>query len=57
MIFFVGQSLRRGHNNGVAGVDANRIDVFHVADGDAVACTVSHYFVLDFLPAGDAALH
>ena len=57
LIFLVGKCLGRSHNDGVTGVHADRIQVFHVADGDAVSCSVAHHFVLDFLPAGDAALH
>ena len=36
---------------------AHGIDVFHVADRDTVSGAVAHHLVLDFLPAGDAALH
>ena len=32
-------------------MDAERIEVLHVADGDAVVVTVAHHFILDFLPA------
>ena len=35
----------------------NRIQVFHITNGDAVACTVTHYFVLDFFPSGDTSLY
>ena len=38
-------------------MNADRVQVFHVADGDHVACAVAHYLVLDFLPACDAALY
>ena len=38
-------------------MDADRVQVFHVADGDHVACAVAHYLVLDLLPACDAALY
>ncbi len=37
-------------------MDTDGINVFHVADGDAVAGRVAHHLVLDLLPAGDAAL-
>ena len=36
---------------------AHGIDVFHVADRDAVSRAVAHHLILDLLPAGDAALH
>ena len=35
----------------------NRIQVFHITNGDAVACTVTHYFVLDFFPSGDTSFY
>ena len=36
---------------------AHRIDIFHIADGDHITGTVTHYLVLDLFPAGDTALH
>ncbi len=53
----VRKGLARRDDDGVAGVDADGVDVLHIADGDAVAVAVPHHFVLDFLPAGDAALN
>ena len=38
-------------------MNADRIDVLHVADGDAVSCTVPHNLVLDFFPSGDASFN
>ena len=37
--------------------DPHRIEVFHRADGDDVACAVPHHLELDFLPARDALFH
>ena len=56
LVLVVRQRLGRCHDNGVARMDADRVEVFHVADGDAVIIAVAHDFVLDFLPAGYAAL-
>ena len=56
LILLVAQSLRRRNNDRVAGVDADRVNVLHVTDGDGVALVVAHYLVLDFLPACDALL-
>ena len=53
---FVRQGLTGRHDDGIARVDADRVEVFHIADGDAVAVPVAHHLVFDFLPAGDAAL-
>ncbi len=50
--FPVGQGLAGCHYDGVAGVYAHRVDIFHVADGDAVIRMIPHHFVFDFLPAG-----
>ena len=57
LYFFIAQSLCRSHNDGVAGVYANGVQVFHGADGDAVISSVADYFVFDFFPAGDAAFN
>ena len=38
-------------------MDADGIQVLHVADGDNVALGVTHDLVLDFLPAGNALLY
>ena len=56
LILLVAQGLRRRNNDRVAGVDADRVNVLHVTDGDGVALVVAHDLVLDFLPAGDALL-
>ncbi len=57
LIFLVRERLGRRHDNGIAGVNTDRIDVFHVADGDAVAGRVAHDLVFDLFPAGDRALN
>ena len=51
VIFAVGQSLRRSNHNRFARVDAERVEVFHVADRDAVVEAVAHHFILHFFPA------
>ena len=56
LVFLVGQGLRRRDDDGVAGVDAHRVDVFHVADGDARIAAVAHDLVLDLLPAEERSL-
>ena len=52
----VGQRLDRRDDDRVAGVDAERVDVLHRADGDARVVGVAHHLVLDLLPADEAAL-
>ena len=38
-------------------MDADGVQVFHIADGDDVALGVAHDLVFDLLPAGDALFH
>ena len=56
LVFVVGKCLRRGDDDAVAGMYADRVDVFHVADHDTIVGCVTDDFVLDFLPTGHAAL-
>lgn len=35
----------------------HRVEVFHIADGDAVALGIAHHLVFNFLPARDTALN
>ena len=56
LVFLVGQSLRGGDYDRVAGVYPHRVKVLHVADGDAGVRAVAHHLVLDLLPAGERAL-
>jgi hypothetical protein len=37
-------------------VNAHRVDVLHVTDGDAVVAPVAHHFVLNLLPAAQILL-
>ena len=54
VVFLVGQGLGGADHNGVAGVDAHRVDVLHVADGDGGVVRVPHHLVFDLLVALDA---
>ena len=38
-------------------MDADGVQVLHVADGDDVALVVAHDLILDLFPAGDALFH
>ena len=57
MIFNIAKGLARRNHNAVPGMNAHGIEVFHVADRDAIAFAISHHLVLHFLPAQQAALH
>ena len=54
LIFPICQSYSRGDNDTIAGVYADRIEIFHGADGDDVALAVTDHLKLDFFPAADA---
>ena len=38
-------------------MNTNRIDILHITYRDAVSVGITHYFVLNLFPAGDAALN
>ena len=57
LVLLVAQRLAGRHDDGIPRVHAHRVEIFHVADGDAVARAVADHFVFDFLPAGHAALN
>ena len=56
LVLLIRQRLGRSHDDGVTCVDANRVEVLHITYGDDIARRITHHLVLDFLPAGDAAL-
>ena len=51
LVFLVGQGLRRGDGDAVAGVHAHRVEVLDAAHDDAVVRGVADHFHLEFLPA------
>ena len=57
MVFVVGEGLRRGDDDALAGVDPERVHVLHVADRDAVVEAVADHLVFDFLPPAQGFLH
>ena len=57
VVFRVGQRLRGSNHDRFAGMDAQRVEVLHVADGDAVVITVAHHLVFYLLPAFQRLLH
>ena len=56
LVLDVGQRLRRGHRDRVAGVHAHGVDVLDGADDHAVVGPVPHDLELELLPAGDRPL-
>ena len=57
LVLLVAQGLGRSHHNTVPRMHAHRINIFHITDGNAVACAVPHDLVLNFLPARNTALY
>ena len=57
MIFLVGQGLGWADNNGIACVNAHRVQILHVTDGDGGIVCIPHDLVFNFLVALDGFLH
>ena len=57
VVVLVGEGLRRGHDYALARMYAERVEVLHIADGDAVVEAVAHHLVFYFLPALEGFLH
>ena len=55
LVLQIVQGLARSDDDGVARMDTDGVDVFHVADDDAVIRFIAHNFVFDFFPAGHRA--
>ena len=51
MVIIVAQRLTGGNHNALACVYTQRIEIFHVAYGDAIVISVAYHLVLDFFPA------
>ena len=50
VIFVVAECLRRRYNYALARMDAQGVQVLHIADGDAVVIAVAHNLVFNLLP-------
>ncbi len=57
VIVGIAQCLRRSNDDRLAGVYAQRVEVLHVADGDAVVVLVAHDLILNLLPSAQGLLH
>ena len=57
MILLVGQGLGGADHDAVAGMNAHRINIFHVADGDGGIVGIPHDLVFDLLKALDGFFH
>ena len=50
LVLFVGKRLAGRYDNAVTGMGAHRIEVFHVANGDAIIRAVADNLVFDLFP-------
>ena len=57
MILGIGQCLRRGDHDRLAGMDTQRVKVLHVTYSDAVIITVADHFIFHLLPAFQTLFH
>jgi len=55
LVFLVAQCLAWRHHDAVSGVDTHGVQVFHVADGDAIVRAVPHHLVFDLFPTDQRA--
>ena len=53
LVFAVGERLRGGDGDGVAGVHAHGVEIFDRADDDDVVFDVAHHLEFVFFPAED----
>ena len=51
MILRIGERLRGSHHNRLSRMDAQRVEVLHITDGDTVIIAITHHLVFYFLPA------
>ena len=56
VILAVGERLAWGHHDTFTRMDAERVEVLHVADGDAVVVFIANHLILYFLPTLEALL-
>ena len=56
LVLFIGQGLAGGYYDTVSGMGAHRVEVFHIADGNAVVSPVPDDFVFHFFPTHQGTL-
>ena len=57
VVFRVGEGLRWRDDDTLARVDAQWVEILHVAHRDTVVVTVAHHFIFYFLPTFEALFH
>ena len=51
VVLAIGQRLTWCHDNRLTSMDAQRVEVLHVTDGDTVVVAVAYHLVFNLLPA------
>ena len=57
LILFISQRLRRCYNDTVTGMNAARLNIFHITYSNTVTIAVTHHLILDLFPSGDTTLN
>ena len=57
VILTVVECLGGGNDNGFSGVDAQWVEVFHIANRDTVVIAVAHHFILNLFPTLQTLLY
>ena len=56
VVFPVAEGLGRSHHDAFSRMDAQRVEVLHITDGDTVVVTVPHHLVFNFFPSLEGLL-
>ena len=51
VVLAVGQCLRGRNNDGITGVNAKGVEVFHVTNSDAIIIAITNNLILKLLPS------
>ena len=57
VVLSIAQCLTRCHNDTLTCMDAKRVEVLHVADGDTVVVAVAHHFIFYLFPSLERLLY
>ena len=57
LVFLVGEGLRWGNGDGVAGMHAHGVEILNRADDDEIVAEIAHYFEFVLFPAEDRLFH
>ena len=57
MIFRVSEGLRRSDDDGLAGMNTQRVEILHITNGDTVVISVAHDLIFDLFPSLQGLLY